>query len=310
MKYSFMFRAALLLAQLTTSHAEESTRPNFLFIMTDQLRIDAMSCAGNPWVKTPSLHELASRGVRFSQSYCANPLCTPSRFSLATSRMASEVKSNKIPANMPTTGVLFRAAGYRTAWTGKWHVRSRFPASESEGGDLPGFEVLKNAAIPDLTAVGESEPEGGGEKIDPGVAEAAIAFLKEKQTKPFLLTVSVLNPHDMCGTNEGRLASQLPVSLSDVLPAPPENLNAPNQTVTPIEGGHPPKGRKNTWQELSFRRYSYQYYRLTEKTDTLIGNILGALKESGLEKKYHCYFHQRSRRYVWLSSHHHEGGAL
>ena len=165
-----MLRAALLLAPLTSFPAQESTKPNFLVIMTDQLRIDAMSCAGNQWVKTPSLDELASRGVRFCQSYCASPLCTPSRFSLATSRMATDVKYNKIPANMPTTGVLFRAAGFRTAWTGKWHVRSRFPASESEGGDLPGFEVLKNAAIPDATAGGESEPEGGGETIDPGIA--------------------------------------------------------------------------------------------------------------------------------------------
>ena len=51
----------------------EAKRPNILFIMTDQQRYDMLSCAGNRYVHTPSLDQLAENGVRFERNYCANP---------------------------------------------------------------------------------------------------------------------------------------------------------------------------------------------------------------------------------------------
>ena len=52
----------------------EAKRPNILFIMTDQQRYDMLSCAGNRYVHTPSLDQLAENGVRFERNYCANPV--------------------------------------------------------------------------------------------------------------------------------------------------------------------------------------------------------------------------------------------
>lgn len=52
---------------------------NVLFIMTDQHRADHMSCAGNPVVKTPNLDRLAKDGIRFTNTFCANPMCMPNR---------------------------------------------------------------------------------------------------------------------------------------------------------------------------------------------------------------------------------------
>jgi len=57
-------------------------QPNILFIMTDQQHAGMMSCAGNPYVKTPALDSLAATGMRFERAYCANPVCIPSRFSM------------------------------------------------------------------------------------------------------------------------------------------------------------------------------------------------------------------------------------
>jgi len=130
---------AVLLGWLGGLHAAEQSKPNLLVIMTDQQRIDGMSCAGNPWVKTPAVDSLAARGTRFTHSYCANPLCVPSRASLATSRMPyelckeSEEHIKGIPKGITSTGPLFRKAGYQTVWAGKWHVRTTYPKPESEG---------------------------------------------------------------------------------------------------------------------------------------------------------------------------------
>ncbi|MCF6332723.1 MAG: sulfatase-like hydrolase/transferase [Draconibacterium sp.] len=268
------------------------TKPNILVIITDQQRIDDMSCAGNKWVKTPALDALASRGTRFTNSYCVSPLCVPSRASLATSRMPYEVMNKKgpfrhIPDEITSAGPLFREAGYRTAWSGKWHVRSSFPKTEAQGGDLPGFEVLQNKLLP-AEVFGKPEPklpvgDKLGHNYDSGIADQAIAFLKEKQERPFLLTVSLVNPHDVCGNNEQKLA-RYSAEIKGTLPPLPKNLDAPNLMITPGEGKHPPRGRKDNWKDISFQRYIYEYYRFTEESDRLIGKVLAALKASGLEK--------------------------
>ena len=278
-----------LLAMLGALHATEQTKPNLLVILTDQQRIDDMSCAGNPWVKTPAVDSLAARGTRFTRSYCANPLCVPSRASLATSRMPyelckeSEEHIKGIPKGIVSTGPLFRKAGYQTVWTGKWHMRTTYPKPESEGGDLPGFEVLTNASLP-VNAIGVNQPRpstGGGTKWDAGFADAAVSFLREKHSRPFLLTVSLLNPHDICS---GQSSSEMKLpGEAERLPPAPSNLNSPNLTITPDEGPHPPKGRVDKWPDISLRQRLYRYYRYTEESDQLIGEVLAALEETGLE---------------------------
>ena len=67
--------------------------PNILLIVTDQQQAVGMSCAGNPDVNTPVLDNLAEQGVRFSNAYCTNPLCTPSRASMFTGRMPHEIEA-------------------------------------------------------------------------------------------------------------------------------------------------------------------------------------------------------------------------
>lgn len=73
------------------AQAKEDKKPNILFIMTDQQRYDMLSCAGNRYVSTPSLDQLANNGVRFERNYCANPVSMPSRFAMITGRFASEI---------------------------------------------------------------------------------------------------------------------------------------------------------------------------------------------------------------------------
>lgn len=110
-------------------------KPNVLVIYTDQMRYDCMSCSGNPDVKTPYLERMAMEGVQFENAFVSYPLCTPFRASFLTGRYAhaTGVYSNHFaidPYRQPSLGPLFRDAGYRTGYIGKWHLY---------GGPKPGF---------------------------------------------------------------------------------------------------------------------------------------------------------------------------
>lgn len=62
------------------------SRPNILFVLSDQHRSDALGCAGNRAVQTPTLDAMAAEGMRFENTWCQSPLCQPSRASLITGR--------------------------------------------------------------------------------------------------------------------------------------------------------------------------------------------------------------------------------
>ena len=100
--------------------------PNFLCIITDQMRFDHMGCAGNPVIRTPNLDRLAASGVRFTRAYCNNPLCMPSRATLFTglTPRGHGVRTNGIPLDRrtPTMPGALADAGYRTHSVGKLHL--------------------------------------------------------------------------------------------------------------------------------------------------------------------------------------------
>jgi arylsulfatase A-like enzyme len=105
------------------------SRPNFLFIMTDQQRHDALSCVGTGLFRTPNIDRLAASGVRFSHHFCAAPLCTPSRASLLTGlNMDRHGLTGNIAAKQAWGGTFLTweekltRAGYRSRYFGKWHT--------------------------------------------------------------------------------------------------------------------------------------------------------------------------------------------
>jgi len=280
--------------------------PNILFFCTDQQRVDDMSCFGNHYVKTPGADALAVRGVRFTRSYCAFPLCSPSRATHLTSRMAHEVGVNTngrpLPADIPSLGPLFKEAGYRTAFTGKWHLPNTWPTPDSD--EVRGFEVLARKTADGAAGAGknfrkgrqaetgaedeDSSAGGPGSANDPLSMSAAIEFIKEDHQQPFLLFVSYLNPHDICGFHETSPQTlHLPIDPS-VLPPAPTNLDAPDLGPPKGSGQAPVSAKKQNselhWSELTWRQQLYHYYDLTAEVDGLIAKVLEALRVAGLDK--------------------------
>lgn len=102
------------------------SRPNVLIIYPDQMRYDAMGCAGNPVLKTPGLDRLSSEGVHFSNAYTSFPLCCPFRASMLTGKYATShgMMANHYPIALEQSFLpeIMRSNGYLTAWVGKWHL--------------------------------------------------------------------------------------------------------------------------------------------------------------------------------------------
>lgn len=101
---------------------------NVLLIVADELAATALSCAGNPVVKTPNIDRLAESGIRFDQAYCTTPLCTPSRISMFTGLFPNAHQSffvdeaSHLAPGGPNLISTLHEQGYRTALIGKNHA--------------------------------------------------------------------------------------------------------------------------------------------------------------------------------------------
>jgi len=261
---------------LTGSCRKAASQPNILFLFTDQQTLKALSCYGNKYVHTPHMDSIAAEGVRFEHSYCTAPVCSPSRSSLITGLMPHETGVNvndlSIDPAIQNMGMIFRQAGYETAWTGKWHLPRGFPRTTT----IPGFDYLP------------VKPNSLGAKTDDPIADEAIKFLRKKHDHPFLLCVSLQNPHDIC-----HWIVQESIEYPDENNLPPL---PPNFAIDPNEPEFIQQCRQRTyygaeithtknWDEKHWRTYLYTYYRLIEKVDQAVGRILAALREQGLEEE-------------------------
>lgn len=104
----------------------QNSKPNFLYIMTDQHRADWLGCDGHPVVKTPNIDALAENGVRFTDFHVASPVCMPNRGAFMTGRYPTTngLRYNGCVLSLGswTFVDVLRAAGYRTASIGKSHL--------------------------------------------------------------------------------------------------------------------------------------------------------------------------------------------
>ncbi|MHC4641415.1 MAG: sulfatase family protein [Planctomycetota bacterium] len=285
---------------LATEHPKPDSRPNVLFIMTDQQHAGMMSCTPNKWLNTPALDRLAASGIRFERAYACNPVCVPNRFSLQTGLMPSAIGmgQNSDSGRSAVTdimlrqslGRIFQKAGYETVYGGKVHLPKK-------------MNNVQKLGYRNLT--GDSRR---------GLADACAKFIKGQHTKPFFLFASFINPHDICymAINDfRRTKSQDPIGNTDSktceaildrarnsgdisafveknCPPLPANHGVPETepgcitqkyvNARPFRAYVREKWTKNQW-----RLHRWAYCRLTEMVDRKIGIVLDALRDAGLE---------------------------
>jgi arylsulfatase A-like enzyme len=117
--------AALAARSAAAPETNVKQRPNVLLLHTDQHRIDCLGAYGNRDIRTPHLDALAADGVRFVNSFCPFPVCTPSRYSLLSGRYVHEhrgwTNQSTLAPEIDTFPRILRAAGYQTKAVGKMH---------------------------------------------------------------------------------------------------------------------------------------------------------------------------------------------
>ena len=116
--------------------ASAHSQPNILIVMPDELRADALGCAGHPVYRTPHVDRLAREGVRFSNCYCTAPLCMPARASMISGTYPHnhgvQVNAGMLPVEDETYAHLLQRVGYATAYVGKAHFGSDGPGRDYE----------------------------------------------------------------------------------------------------------------------------------------------------------------------------------
>ncbi len=181
--------------------AESAPRYNVLLLMSDEHNPRVLRCAGDPLVQTPHFDSLAARGVRFTAAYCQNPICVPSRVSLVSGRMPSNLATFGNTANQKYGGITtladaFNTAGYHTAWFGKTHWGEPRFQDYGRGKNLAADAAADAdetlSRLPQDSFVSPWPAEKNPEHV---TADQALAFLDDHKTKPFFLGVSFVKPH-------------------------------------------------------------------------------------------------------------------
>jgi arylsulfatase A-like enzyme len=111
--------------------AGNPSRPNIVLILCDDMGFSDVGCYGGE-IETPNIDRLAKQGLRFRQFY-NNAKCTTTRASLITG-LYPRRKGPLLKPNMVTIAEVLKAAGYRTALSGKWHLGNRAPRRPSDRG--------------------------------------------------------------------------------------------------------------------------------------------------------------------------------
>ncbi len=266
----------------TTARAAE-TRPNLLFILTDDQAAWTLSRNGNPNAQTPNMDRLAADGAYLPNSFTITPVCSPSRASLMTSRFGSElgitdwikpIKNFKDTGNaddpqiqpaldpaLPTFPRLLQQAGYATGLVGKYHLGEEpehHPTKMGYGyfmGFLEGGTTPEN---PKLEKDGTYQPfEGLTMDI---LTDHALEFLEAHKDGPFLLSLHYRAPHTRW------------------LPVAPEDW-APLEGLDP-ELPHPDYPGLDVERAKKMMR---EYLASVRGVDRNLGRVRAKLKELGVE---------------------------
>ncbi|MEZ5951516.1 MAG: sulfatase-like hydrolase/transferase [Planctomycetaceae bacterium] len=115
-------------------------RPNVVVVICDDIRWNALGCAGHPHLVTPNIDQLAREGVYFENMFCTTSLCSPSRASILSGLYAHThgVVNNftEYPAGFSSFPIQLKNSGYETAYIGKWHM------GEDNDEPRPGFDYF------------------------------------------------------------------------------------------------------------------------------------------------------------------------
>ncbi|MEX0978455.1 MAG: sulfatase-like hydrolase/transferase [Pirellulales bacterium] len=252
-----------LAAQATDKEKEKSPRPNIVIIFADDLGYGDLGCFGHPTIATPNLDRMAREGLRLTQFYAAECVCTPSRAALLTGRlpirngMCSDKRrvlfsdsTGGLPDEEITIAESLKKKNYATACVGKWHL-----------GHLPQFLPMRQGfdsyyGIPYSNDMKPTQLLRGGQVIEDPVDQTtltarytaeAVSFIRQHSEGPFFLYFAHNFPHVPLFASEkfkgksrrglyGDVVEELDGSVGQVLPPIADLPAAPGALHVAAEG--------------------------------------------------------------------------
>ena len=266
--------------------SRDALRPNVLFILSDDQGPWAMRCAGNEEIITPSLDAIAAAGIRFTDFFCASPVCSPARASLLTGDIPSrhgvhdwiragnvgDERIDYLEGQTLLTDVA-AAAGYRCGLVGKWHLGA---SDVPRAGYVKWFAHASGMSpYYDAPMLDERRPVKVARYLTDELTDHALAFLRDESERPapFWLSLNYTAPHYPWIDSHPRTFTDLYADCAFA--------------SCPREAPHPFTAHGNPATDEGFRRPRESlagYFAATTAMDASIGRVLQELDDLGLRQ--------------------------
>ena len=286
-------------------------QPNILWITTEGVPVNALGCYGSEIMPTPNIDRIAKEGLRFTNSFCNNALCAPSRATLLTGKYNNlngmytnyAFASNGEPAStfdphQENVARILKNNGYNTAVVGKWHL----PANPGEVG-FDKFIYKEGAGGPYYKASGYFENDTfGSNKIENKTYEGygtdiftgkAIDWMKDFQSreKPFFMAMQFFNdhrpfdpPHKYEHIFDKRRFAE-PGTFWDDYKTRSSAAKIAHMSIEDMMDFNPPKDlsprQRKQWNYQVFMRH---FFGTLKSQDDNVGLLLDFLDKSGLSE--------------------------
>ena len=279
-----------------------ASKPNILFIMSDDHAYQALSCYGSPYFKTPNIDRLASEGMLFENAFVTNSICAPSRAAILTGKyshlngLKTNINPNPVVAkrdgyqmlpfdnDQQTFPKILQQNGYYTAMIGKWHLEGN-----PQGFDWWDILLGQGGYFDPVTKRFESAIKHKGYTTDI-LTDLTIEKIDEcrNSEKPFMIMCHHKATHDNWLYPE-RFANlyedtqfPYPASWNDDYKGR-EAAEHADLRVTRLKWvDYPEDASEDEIRRLSYQAYMKRYGRCAAALDENIGRILDYLDESGL----------------------------
>ena len=256
---------------LSNGSGKNLKKPNVVFVLADEWRGQDVGFNGNKDVMTPNLDKLASQAINFTNTISTCPVCCPYRGSLLTGQypLTTGVFVNDVQLNPDarTIGKEFKAAGYQTAYIGKWHLdghgRSSFiPAERRQGFEY--WKVLECTHDYNNSFYwGNDDKKAKWDGYDAYAQTAdAVSYIKQrgKDEKPFMMILAWGPPHTPF--------QEAPESFKKIY----------REKTLKLRGNVPDSLKAKAIDDL------VGYYAHISALDSCIGVLQQSLKDTGLDE--------------------------
>ncbi|MHB8997762.1 MAG: sulfatase family protein [Armatimonadota bacterium] len=256
-----------------------SSKPNIIFILTDDQGPWAAGCYGNPEIQTPNIDRIAASGVRFENFFCASPVCSPARASSLTGRIPSQhgihqwihhenmgEKATEYLADEIGWTQVLADNGYDCGLSGKWHMGDSL--RPQQGFDFWYCHQQGGGPYYDAPMIRDGVPYTEPRYVTDVITDEALGYLDREHANPFCLYVGYTAPHSPWERHPAEFVSLYDDCAFESCPQEPRHPGATALT------GHC-LGRRDMLQG---------YFGCVSAMDAQVGRILDKVEELGLRE--------------------------